>query len=131
MDQFNFDAQLGTSPLMNELVKRLVLYESNLTEIKQTLDEVNRKVDTLLAQSTVNNAQEFGNAVASNQNLIRNGWGLGGEFVPFYSSVSSMQYRPILTVIASGRAIEPRKSLFFNTQCVSRQRGRVVARRSL
>jgi len=90
MDQFNFDAQLGTSPLINELVKRLILYESSLTEIKRTLDEVNHKVDTLLAQSTVSNAQEFDNTIASNQNLIHNGWGLGGEFVPSGSLVSSV-----------------------------------------
>lgn len=81
MDQFNFDARLTTSPLISELVKRLVLYESNLTEMKRTLDEVNRKVDTLLAQSTANHAPEFNTVIAPNQNLSYNCWGLGGEFV--------------------------------------------------
>jgi hypothetical protein len=81
MDQFDFDARPGTSSLINELFKRLVLYESNLAEIKRALDEVNRKVDTLLAQSTVSHAPEFSDAIAPNLNLTYNGWGLGGEFV--------------------------------------------------
>lgn len=80
MDQFNFDARLGTSPLINQLVNRLILYESSLTEIKRTLDEVNRKVDTLLAQSTVSHAPEFNNTIAPNQGLTHSGWGFG-EFV--------------------------------------------------
>jgi len=89
MDQFNFDARLMTSPLISELVKRLVLYESNLTEMKRTLDEVNRKVDTLLAQSTANYAPEFNTVIAPNQNLSYNGWGPSGEFVPSRSLIQA------------------------------------------
>ena len=81
MDQSNFDARLETSPLVTELIKRLILYESNLTEIKRTLDEVNRKVDSILVQSTISHAQEFNDVIAPNKNLTDSGWGLGGEFV--------------------------------------------------
>ena len=59
MDQFSFDAQLKASPLINDIVKRLIRYENNLIEIKRNLDEVNRKVDTLLDHSTPNHAPEF------------------------------------------------------------------------
>ena len=100
MDQLSFDAQLKTSPLINDLVKRLIRYENNLVEIKRNLDEVNRKVDSLLDQSPSNHALEFNdpfspgniatlngsrpslnlaphqlptNSVAPNQNLTRDG----------------------------------------------------------
>lgn len=59
MDQFTFDAQLKTSPLINDIVRRLIRYENNLVEIKRNLDEVNRKVDSLLDQPTMNHAPEF------------------------------------------------------------------------
>ena len=59
MDQFSFDSQLKASPLINDIVKRLVRYENNLAEIRRNLDEVNRKVDSLLDQPTGNNALEF------------------------------------------------------------------------
>lgn len=59
MDQFSFDAQLKASPLINDIVKRLIRYENNLVEIKRNLDEVNRKVDSLLNQSTPSHAPEF------------------------------------------------------------------------
>ena len=59
MDQLSFDAQLKTSPLINDLVKRLIRYESNLAEIKRNLDEVNSKVNSLLDQSPGHNAPEF------------------------------------------------------------------------
>ena len=59
MDQFNLDTQLKTSPLINDIVKRLMRYENNLVEIKRNLDEVNRKVDSLLDHSPANHAPEF------------------------------------------------------------------------
>ena len=59
MDQFSFDAQLKSSPLINDIVKRLIRYENNLAEIKHNLDEVNRKVDSLLDQPTANHTPEF------------------------------------------------------------------------
>ena len=59
MDQLSFDAQLKASPLINDLVKRLIRYENNLAEIKRNLDEVNRKVDSLLDQSPASHAPEF------------------------------------------------------------------------
>lgn len=107
MDQFGFGAQLETSPVINELAKRLLAYETRLMEIKYTIDEMNRKVDFLLARSTADHAQELNNlfapgnigtlggsrhgltavphqflfnAAAPNQNLIHNGPGINGEF---------------------------------------------------
>jgi len=45
------DEQFETSPLVNESAKPSFLCESNLTELKHTLDSVNRRVDFLLDQS--------------------------------------------------------------------------------
>ena len=59
MDQLSFDAQLKSSPLINDIVKRLIRYENNLAEVKRNLDEVNRKVDSLLEQPTANHTPEF------------------------------------------------------------------------
>jgi len=69
MDQPNFNSRLGTSPLINEPVKPLILYEGSLTEIGRTLDEVNRKVGSLLTRSTASHAPEFNNATALSLNL--------------------------------------------------------------
>jgi hypothetical protein len=73
MDQFNFDAQLKASPLINDIVKRLIRYENNLAEIKHHLDEVNRKVDSLLDQSTTNHAPEFNDPFAPGSIATLNG----------------------------------------------------------
>lgn len=73
MDHLNFDAQLKSSPLINDLVKRLIRYENNLAEIKRNLDEVNRKVDSLLDQSTPNHAPEFNDPFAPGNIATLNG----------------------------------------------------------
>ena len=73
MDQLSFDAQLKSSPLINDLVKRLIRYESNLAEIKRNLDEVNRKVDSLLGQSTPSHAPEFNDPFAPGNIATLNG----------------------------------------------------------
>jgi hypothetical protein len=73
MDQLSFDAQLKASPLINDIVKRLIRYESNLAEIKRNLDEVNRKVDSLLDQSTTNHAPEFNDPFAPGNIATLNG----------------------------------------------------------
>jgi len=73
MDQLSFDAQLKASPLINDIVKRLIRYESNLAEIKRNLDEVNRKVDALLDQSTGGNAPEFNDPFAPGNIATLNG----------------------------------------------------------
>lgn len=44
MHQLNFDAQLETSPLINDIIERLVQYERKLAGIQRNLDEVNHKV---------------------------------------------------------------------------------------
>ena len=114
MGQSNFPTRLGTPPAINEFVKRLILCESSLAEIKHTLNEANRKVDSILAQpngshaSGFNNApapenimtrdvprpsvdlipnQFLSNANAPNQILTHNGWELNSEFGPFRSLV--------------------------------------------
>lgn len=51
MDQFCFDARLEASPLINELV-------STLTEVKRTLDEVNRKAGSLFWFNQVRTIRE-------------------------------------------------------------------------
>lgn len=73
MDQLSFDAQLKSSPLIGDLVKRLIRYESNLAEIKRNLDEVNRKVDSLLDQSAPNHAPEFNDPFAPGNIATLNG----------------------------------------------------------
>jgi len=73
MDQLNLDAQLKSSPLINDLVKRLIRYENNLAEIRRNLDEVNRKVDSLLDQSTANHAPEFNDPFAPGNIATLNG----------------------------------------------------------
>ena len=73
MDQLSFDAQLKVSPLINDIVKRLIRYESNLSEIKRNLDEVNRKVDSLLDQSTAGHAPEFNDPFAPGNVATLNG----------------------------------------------------------
>jgi len=73
MDQLSFDAQLKASPLINDIVKRLIRYESNLAEINRNLDEVNRKVDSLLDQSTTNHAPEFNDPFAPGNIATLNG----------------------------------------------------------
>lgn len=143
MDQFCFDARLEASPLINELV-------STLTEVRRTLDEVNRKVDSLLVQSNANRSPQFdnpsvpgvtlgvpkpsvdlaphqssSNAIASNQNMAHNDWDLDGE-----SGRLGMRSLVDSPVIASGRGIKSREFLF-NIRYGSRKRGRVVAARFL
>jgi translation initiation factor 4A len=73
MDQLSFDAQLKSSPLINDLVKRLIRYENNLAEIKRNLDEVNRKVDSLLDQSPASHAPEFNDPFAPGNIATLNG----------------------------------------------------------
>jgi len=73
MDQLSFDAQLKASPLINDIVKRLIRYESNLAEIKRNLDEVNRKVDSLLDQPTANHTPEFNDPFAPGNIATLNG----------------------------------------------------------
>ena len=76
MDQLSFDAQLKSSPLINDIVKRLIRYENNVAEIKRNLDEVNRKVDSLLDQSAanlVNHAPEFNDPFAPGNIATLNG----------------------------------------------------------
>ena len=97
MDQFGFDAHSQTS--LDELVKRLILHKSHLEDIKRTLDEMNRKVDSLLAES--------------NRNLTNNGWGLGGSGRSGMYTATTLLL--ILTTITSGRGMEPRKSFPVNT----------------
>jgi len=97
MDQFSLDGQPQTSS--NELVKRLILHENHLRDIKRTLDEMSRKVDSLLAES--------------NRNLTDNGWGLGGSGRPGVYTITASP--SILTAITSGRSMEPRKSLSVDT----------------
>jgi len=104
MDQFNLDVRPETSPLVSELVKRLILYESSLTEMKRTLDEMNRKVDILLAQSTANHAPASNNVIAPNQNLSHVGWGLGGEFVPSRSLIQTAIVGRSLLLLLVGEA---------------------------
>lgn len=72
MDQFSF-AQLEASPLINELVKRLIRLETNSAEIKRGLDEVNRKVDLLLDQSSANRAPEYCDAFVTGNIATWNG----------------------------------------------------------
>ena len=73
MDQLGFDAQLKASPLINDIVKRLIRYENNIAEIKRNLDEVNRKVDSLLDQSTASHAPEFNDPFAPGNIATLNG----------------------------------------------------------
>ena len=73
MDQLSFDAQLKASPLINDIVKRLIRYESNVAEIKRGLDEVNRKVDSLLDQSTASHTPEFNDPFAPGNIVTLNG----------------------------------------------------------
>ena len=107
MDQFSLDQQREGLPLIHELTKRLLSYESAVAEIKRTLNELNRKVDFLLARSNVDHPPESNNtfalenvaapdgqgpafaldlhrlssnATAPYQNLTYSGPGLDGEF---------------------------------------------------
>ena len=73
MDQLGFEAQLKSSPLINDIVKRLIRYESNLAEIKRNLDEVNRKVDSLLELPTASNTPEFNDPFAPGNIATLNG----------------------------------------------------------
>ena len=73
MDQLSFDAQLKTSPLINDIVKRLIRYESNIAEIKRNLDELHRKVDSFLDQSITNHAPEFNDPFAPGNIATLNG----------------------------------------------------------
>ena len=58
-DQLDFDTQLKTSPLFNDLMERLSWYESKLAEVKRSLYEVDRKIDSPLNQFTGTHAPEF------------------------------------------------------------------------
>jgi len=73
MDQLNFEAQLKSSPLINDIVKRLIRYESNLAEIQRNLDEVHRKVDSLLEQPTASRTPEFNDPFAPGNIATLNG----------------------------------------------------------
>jgi len=58
MNLLDIGAQLGAPPLTDHVIKRLIRHERNLAEIKRALDEVNRKVDTLLYPNA-NRTPEF------------------------------------------------------------------------
>ena len=59
MDQLNCDARLKTSLLINDIIGLLILCRRNLTETERNLEEVDRKVDSLLNQFTGSHAPEF------------------------------------------------------------------------
>ena len=61
MDQLNSDAQLKTSPSTDDTIGLLVWCRSNLTEIKRNLEEVDRKIDSLLNQFAGSHVPEFHN----------------------------------------------------------------------
>ena len=78
MDQFSLDQQREALPLIHELTKRLLSYESAVAEIKRTLNELNRKVDFLLARSNVDHPPESSNTFA-----LENVAALEGSGPPF------------------------------------------------
>ena len=97
MDQLSFDAQLKTSPLINDIVKRLIRYENNVAEIKRNLDEVNRKVDSLLEQSTADHAPEFNDPFAPGNIATLNGSRPSLALAPHQLPSSSIAPNQILT----------------------------------
>ena len=78
MDQFSLDRQREALPLIHELAKRLLSCESAAAEIKQTLDDLNCKVDFLLARSNVDHPPESSNTFA-----LENVAALEGSGPPF------------------------------------------------
>ena len=103
--QPNPDPLLVIPPWANELANRMHSYERNLAELTRTVNEVNRKLDILVAQSCAGNVQgpednlAIGSAAtpnilwpsspapqlpkdgvaASGHNPIYTGWGLDGK----------------------------------------------------
>lgn len=59
MEYLNFDAQLRASPVISEIVDRLVRYETVTREIQRDLGDVHRKINVLLERSLANRAPEF------------------------------------------------------------------------
>ena len=64
----NFEAQLKTSPIIHDMLDRLVRCEHATREIQQNLGDINRKVNVLVerALSVNNNHPEFKDPFASN-----------------------------------------------------------------
>ena len=102
MDQPSSNPLLGTPPSASELANRILSCERDLAEIKCTVNEMNRKLDTLIAhlgashvQGPSNNLATLGvswpsggvasqqlqyDAIASGQNSAYNGQGFDGKF---------------------------------------------------
>lgn len=59
MEYLNFDAQLKASPVITEIVDRLVRYETATREIQRDLGDVHRKINVLLERSLANRPPEF------------------------------------------------------------------------
>ena len=154
MDRPSSNPLLGTPPSVSELSNRILSCEKDLAEIKRIVTEMNRKLDTLIAQLGASHVQDpsnnivIGNAatpcvswppgggasqqfqhdtIASGQNATYNDWGPDGKFEP--PRARECVGRPILTSVASGEGIQgSRGSLLFNVR--SRRRGRVSVWRS-
>ncbi|PPQ79556.1 hypothetical protein CVT25_003438 [Psilocybe cyanescens] len=63
----NFEAQLKASPLIHDILDRLVRCEYNTREIQRDLGDINRKVNLLVERALgVNSQPEFNNPFASN-----------------------------------------------------------------
>jgi hypothetical protein len=73
MDYLNFDAQLKASPVINEIVDRLVRYEKATREIQRDLSDVHQKINILLERSMANRAPEFKDPFAPGSMVNANG----------------------------------------------------------
>lgn len=107
MDRSSSNPLLGTQPPASELANRILSCERDLAEIKRTVNEMNRKLDILIAQLGASHAQDPSNnivignaatpcvswppggtasqqfqydAIASGQNSAYNDRGLDGKF---------------------------------------------------
>jgi hypothetical protein len=56
---FSFEAQLKSSPVINDIVERLVRYEAATREIQRDLSDIHRKVNLILERSSPNAPPEF------------------------------------------------------------------------
>lgn len=83
----NFEAQLKASPIIHDILDRLVRCEHTTREIQQNLGDINRKVNVLVERAlSVNNHPEFKDPFASN------------------SASSAMKSRPSIGNIAPNQA---------------------------
>ena len=136
----NPDPLLGAPPWASELADRMRSYEQGLARLTCTVNEVNNKLDMLIAQFGASHAPvpesaltpgpwwlSYSTAPQLLQRDVASGWGFDGKFeTPWARQCVG---RLILTSVASGKYIGPRGSLLVDARC--RRRGRVSVQRSL